>query len=387
MKLPGKRKIVGIVIVALIAAFACYRIFLYRPMVAVVIVQKMTLRDIVQGPGTVQSKVPVTVSAKITGILEKLYADQGDRVKKGQLLAELDSAEQLAREAASSAAQVRASRDLASAKADLAKAQANLVLAKSNYQRDLEVYKQGYISPAAFDVTKAALHVAQSDVSAKEASIKALEASVSQAESNTRTAEVLLGYTRIHAPMDGIITVRRSEIGDTISPGTPIFQMVGYPIWSASWIDETKLGLLHVGQKALIKLRSGQTYHGEVARLNKQADTVTRELEVDLKFDTLPKPLCIGEETDVNIDVGSQTAPAIPLSAIVIRDGHSGVIIVSGERTHFRPIVPGLREGQHALALKGLEEGDMVAVHPSGIRQGKKVAPRIIQPGKDNAAL
>jgi HlyD family secretion protein len=385
MKLPWRRKIVGIVIIALLAIFACYRIFLYRPLVAVVVVQKATLLDIVQGPGTVQSKVPVTVSAKITGILEKLYADQGDSIKKGRLLAELDSAEQLAREAATSAARVRASCDLASAKADLAKAQANLVLAKSNYQRDLEVYKQGYISPAAFDVTKAALRVARSDVSAKEASIKALEASLSQAKSDTRTARVLLGYTRIHAPMDGIITVRRSEIGDTISPGTPIFQMVGYPIWSASWIDETKLGSLHVGQKALIKLRSGQTYHGEVARLNEVADTVTRELEVDVKFDTLPKPICIGEETDVNIDAGRQTALAVPLSAIVDRDGHRGVIIVSGGRTHFSSIVPGLHDEQHALALKGLKEGDMVVVHPSRIRPGKKVACKIIRPEKDKA--
>ena len=387
MKLPGKRKIAGIVIVALIAVFACYRIFLHRQVVAVAIVQKMTLRDIVQGPGTVQSKVPVTVSAKITGILEKLYADQGDKVKKGQLLAELDSAEQLAREASASSAQVRASRDLASAKADLAKAQATLVLAKSNYRRDREVYKQGYISPAAFDVTKAALHVAQSDVSAKEASIKALEASVSQAKSNTLTARVLLGYTRIHAPMDGIITVRRSEIGDTISPGTPIFQMVGYPIWSASWIDETKLGLLHVGQKALIKLRSGQTYHGEVARLNQVADTVTRELEVDVKFDSLPEPLCIGEETDVNIDVGRQTGLAVPLSAIVTRDGHRGVIIVSGGRTRFRPVVPGLHDGQHALVFKGLKEGNMVVAHPSGIRPGKKVVGKIIRSEKEKGEL
>lgn len=386
MKPPGRRKMAGIVIIALIAIFACYRIFLYRPLVPVAIVQKMTLRNMVQGPGTVQSKVPVTVSARITGILEKLYADQGDRVKKGRLLAELDSAERLAREAATRAAQVRASRDLASAKADLAKAQANLVLAKSNYQRDLEVYKQGYISPAAFDVTKAALHVAQSDVSAKEAAIKALEASVSQAKSDTRTARVVLGYTRIHAPMDGIITVRRSEIGDTISPGTPIFQMVGYPIWSASWIDETKLGLLHAGQKALIKLRSGQTYHGEVARLNKEADTVTRELEVDVKFDTLPKPLCIGEETDVNIDVGSQTALAVPLSAILARNGHRGVIIVSGGRTHFKSIVPGLHDGQRALVLKGLKEGDMVVVDPSEIGPGRKVTPRIIQAEKEKAA-
>ncbi len=357
MKTPSGKKISVIAIVALIAIAAGYMVFLRPLPVAVAVVRQATLRDIVQGPGTVQSKVPVTVSAKITGILEKLYVDQGDRVHKGQLLAELDSAEQSAREAAARSGHVRASRQLASAKADLAKAKANLLLAESNYRRDLAVYRQGYISSAAFDVTHAALQVAQSDVAAGEAAVKASEASVRQAESDTRTTRVLLGYTRILAPMDGVVTVRQAEVGDTISPGTPIFQLVGDPIWAASWIDETRLGALHVGQKASITLRSGQVYRGEVARLNSQADTVTRDLEVDVQFAILPKPLLIGEETDVAIDAGQQTALAVPLSAIAESDGRRGVMIVSDGRARFRPIVTGLQDTKRAAVLQGLKEG------------------------------
>ncbi len=380
--LDGKKIAAGI-IAALIVIFAVYRVFLYRPTVAVVIVKKAQIRDIVQGPGTVQSKIPVALSSKITGILEKLYADQGDRVQKGQLLAELDSAELRHREAATRWAQSRAERDLARAQADLVKSQANLVLAQSNYQRDLEVFKPGYISPAAFDITKAALRVAQSDVAANEATVKASKAALSQAGSETHTAEALLGYTRILAPMDGIITVRTAEIGDTISPGTPIFQMVNYQIWAASWIDETKLGLLKVGQKARIKLRSGQSYRGEVVRLNKQADIVTRELEVDVKFDDLPKPLTIGEETEVYIVAGRQYALAVPLSAITERNGVKGVFVAAGGRADFRTVSTGLKDGRRAAILKGLKEGEMVIVNPAGIEPGRKVRPEIIA-GKDD---
>ncbi|MDA8170727.1 MAG: efflux RND transporter periplasmic adaptor subunit [Nitrospiraceae bacterium] len=375
-KLTGK-KIAGIVIAALIAVFAFYKIFPYRPPVAVVLVKKAEIREIVQGPGTVQSRVPVTVSAKITGILDKLYADQGYRVKKGQLLAELDSAELKAREAAALWAQSRAERDLASAKANLVKSEANLMLARSNYQRDFEVYKPGYISPAAFDITKDALNVAESDVSANVAAVKASKAAVSQAESETRTARAILGYTRIYAPMDGVITNRTAEIGDTINPGTPVFQMVNYQIWAASWIDETKLGRLKVGQQALIKLRSGQAYQGEIVRLNKQADTVTRELEVDVKFDTLPKPLTIGEETEVYIDTGRESAPAVPLSALIERNGSKGVLVAEGGRAVFRPVGVGLEDGTQAAILKGLKEGDMVVLNPAGIEPGGKVRPEI----------
>ncbi len=376
MKVTGK-KIAGIVIVALIAIFAFYKIFLYRPPVAVAVVKKTEIREIVQGPGTVQSRIPVTVSAKITGILEKLYADQGYRVKKGQLLAELDSAELRHREAAARWAQSRAERDLASAEANLAKSEANLELAKSNYQRDFEVYKPGYISPAAFDITKAALHVAQSDVAANEAAVKASKAAASQAESETRTSEALLGYTRIYAPMDGVITSRTAETGDIINPGTPVFQMVNYEIWAASWIDETKLGLLKVGQQALIKLRSGQEYPGEIARLNRQADTVTRELEVDVKFDTLPKPLTIGEETEVYINTGRESALAVPLSAIMEQNGAKGVLVVENGRAVFRHVAIGLEDGRQAAILNGLKGGELAIVNPEGIKPGKKIRPQI----------
>ena len=377
MKLPGRNKIIGLIIIMLIVAFAGYKIFWYSPSVAVIKVKKAVIQGKVHGPGTVQSRVPVTVSAKITGILEKLYVDQGDKVKKGRLLAELDSAELRAREAAAHAAKGRAQRDLARAQADLVKAQANLELAQSNYQRDLEVFKQGYISPAAFDTTKAALHVAESDVAANRATVKALQAAVNQAESETRAAEALFGYTRILASMDGIITVRKSEVGDTVSPGTPIFQMVDYQIWAASWIDETKLAQLREGQKALIRLRSGRVFNGEVSRINKAADTVTRELEVDVKFDTLPHPLAIGEETEVEIDTGRQNAPAVPLSAIVERNGSPGVMVVADGLVSFRSVALGLQDGQRAAVLEGLKEGDMVILNPAGIEPGKKVRPEI----------
>ena len=209
MKLPGRKKAIWVTIGILILILLGYRLFWYRPPVAVIVVKKVEIQGKVHGPGTVQSKVPVTVSAKITGILEKLYADQGSRVRKGQLLAELDIAELRARAAAARAAKNRAQSDLARARADLLKAQANLDLARSNYQRDMELFKPGYISQAAFDNTKAALKVAESEVSASQAIVEAVKEQVAQAESDTHAAEAVFAYTRILAPMDGLITVRK----------------------------------------------------------------------------------------------------------------------------------------------------------------------------------
>jgi HlyD family secretion protein len=378
VKLPGGKKAIGASIVILVLILVCYRLFLYSPPVPVIVVTKAEMHGKVHGPGTVQSKVPVTVSPKITGIVEELYVDQGDRVKKGQLLAKLDAVELRAREAAAHAAKNRAQRDLARAQADLGKAQANLGLAQSNYQRDLEVFKPGYISGAAFDTTKAQLKVAESEVNAYQATVTALQAGVKQAESETHAAAALHNYTRIVAPMDGLITVRKAEVGTTLGPGNPIFQMVALDqVWLAAWIDETKIAQLRPGQPAHIILRSGRAFPGEVFRLNQEADTVTRELEVDVKFVELPEPLVIGEEGMVDIDTGRVTALVVPQSAIIAKNGAKGVLVSDNGILRFHKVTLGLQDNGSTAVTKGLTEGELVVVNPAGLIPGKKIRPAI----------
>ena len=381
MKMPHGKKAVGAGIGILIIMLLGYRLVWYRPPVPVIAVKQVEIHGRVHGPGTVQCKVPVTVSPKITGILEKLFADQGDRVQKGQLLAELDAIELKARAAAAQSAKSRAQRDLARSQADLVKAQANLGLAQSNYQRDLEVFKPGYISQASFDTTKAQLRVAESEVAAFQAAVTALQASVKQTEAETHAAEALHGYTRIVAPMDGLITVRKAEVGTTVASGSPIFQMVDLDqIWVAAWIDATQIAQLRAGQPAAIKLRSGRLFQGEVARLNQEADTVTRELEVDVKFAKLPEPLVIGEEAEVDIDTGTVKAPAVPLTAITERDNKTVVLAVEQGRLVFRPIKAGLNDGKRIAILEGLKEGDLVVPQPANLKPGTRVKAEIKTP-------
>ena len=366
---------------AVILILVGYRLIWHAPAVSVIAVKQVEIQGKVHGPGTVQSKVPVAVSPKITGILEKLYADQGDRVQKGQLLAEIDSAELRAREAAAQAANNRAQRELARAQADLGKAQANLGLARSNFQRDLEVFKPGYISQTAFDTTKAQLKVAESEVNAFRATVTALQAGVKQAESESHAAAALHNYTRILAPMDGLITSRKAEVGTTLSPGTPIFQLVDLDtVWVAAWFDLSQIAQVKEGQKAVIRLRSGRQYQGQVVRLNAEADTVTRELEVDVKFDRLPDPLVIGEEAEVDIDTGEVKAPAAPLAAILERDGKTGVLVVEQGRLVFRLVKPGLNDGKRIAVLEGLKEGDLVVAQAVALKLGTRVQAEVQAP-------
>lgn len=366
--------VVAVVVLILLG----YRLIWYAPAVPVIAVKQTEIRGRVHGAGTVQSKVPVAVSPKITGILEKLHADQGDLVQKGQLLAEIDSLELRAREAAARAAKSRTQRDLGRAQADLGKAQANLGLARSNYQRDLEVFKPGYISQAAFDTTKAQMKVAESEVNAFQAGVTALQAAVKQAESETQAAAALHNYTRITAPMDGLITVRKAEVGTTLVPGAPVFQMVDLnQVWLAAWIDQALVAQLREGRPARIKLRSGRVFQGEVVRINKEADTVTRELEVDVKFARLPEPLVMGEEGEVEIDTGLQSGPAVPLSAIIAKNGAKGVLVAEQGILRFRKVTLGLQDGARTTVPEGLKEGELVALNPAALRPGQKIRPQV----------
>jgi HlyD family secretion protein len=381
LTLPGGKKFIGVAVGLVILMVLGYRFFWYAPSVLVIQVKTVEIQGKVHGPGTVQSRVPVAVSTKITGILEKLYADQGTRVKKGQLLAEIDSAELRARAAAAQAAKNRAQRELGRAQADVGKAQANLGLAQSNYRRDQEVFKPGYISQAAFDTTKAQLRVAESEVQASQATVTALQAAVKQAESETQAAQALHNYTRILAPMDGRITSRKAEVGTTVSPGTPIFQLVDLDtVWVAAWLDQSQIAQIKEGQHAAIRLRSGRHYQGRVERINAEADTVTRELEVDVKFEQLPEPLVIGEEAEVDLDTGRVKATAAPLGAIMARDGKTGVLVVEQGVIVFRPIKPGLNDGKRFAVLEGLKEGDLVVAQPTNLKPGTRVKPEIKTP-------
>jgi HlyD family secretion protein len=182
--------------------------------------------------------------------------------------------------------------------------------------------------------------------------------------------------------MDGLITSRKAEVGTTVSPGTPIFQLVDLDtVWVAAWIDQSQIAQLKEGQQAAIRLRSGRHYQGRVERLNAEADTVTRELEVDIKFEQLPQPLVIGEEAEVDIDTGMVKATVAPLTAIMERDSQTGVLVVEQGRLAFRPIKAGPNDGKRFAALEGLKEGDLVVTKPISFKPGTRVKPEIKIPG------
>ena len=355
--------------------FGVYILFLKPVSVMAVKVANGTLKESVQGPGLVRARVPVEVSTKITGVVTSLLADQGDEVKKGRLIATLDDADSLAKVSSGKKAMAIAENDLETARANLEKAKADLALAESNYKRDLEVFKAGYIAPSAMDATKAAFQAAQSNAKAAETVISSRTSAAEKAREDLRYAEAMLSYTKIYALTDGIITQRDREVGDTVSPGVSIFEMVDpKTLWVVTRIDETVVGRVETGQPALIRLRSGGEFKGSVARIERQSNSVTRELEVDVSFNDVPPRFAIDQEAEVTIFTGEAKGLIVPTAALTSNQkGEQGIMLIKGGKAYFQPVRTGATDGRGTIIIKeGLHGDEMVITEPL-VTPGKRV--------------
>ena len=108
-----------------------------------------------------------------------------------------------------------------------------------------------------------------------------------------------------------------AEYLSLLQPGTPLFKLVDpRSLWVATRVDEAVVGRVQPGQVASIRLRSGDVLPGKVARISRQSDAATRELEVHVAFDTVPERFAIDQEAEVRIDVGEDRGLRVPLAAL-----------------------------------------------------------------------
>ena len=268
----------------------------------------------------------VIVSSKIMGRVEKLYVDEGSRVKAGDLIAEIDSAELEAQKNAAAAtistynsqvsslrateAQtlgetnsgvVNAEARLAAAKAALAQAQADLVRVQSDSERIVELAKAGVESEMdrvraeeQLKAQKAVVVSAHKNVDAAQAdlitararihqqqaassNVAANQAQVANARAQMAEAETRLGYTKIYAPVSGTISVRATRQGEVINPGTPIVTIIDFgDTWVRAEAPETESRFIADGDKLQVRLPAGKPIEGTVIFKAVESDFATQ---------------------------------------------------------------------------------------------------------------
>jgi RND family efflux transporter MFP subunit len=359
------------------ATTAVYWRFWHALEVSVAVAAQGAIAARVVGPGTVQARIPVTLSARVNATVTQVHADVGDAVRQGQLLITLDDRDLAARRGVVSGQQEALLRNTEGARAALAKAQADLELARSKLRRDTELLAQGFVSQAVVDSSQAALGGAVAGVDAAKATLAAREADARTLTHEARYSDAVLSYARIAAPMDGVVIQRLAEVGSTVSPGTPLMKIVDpQSLWVATRVDESVVGRVQPGQVASIRLRSGELLPGKVARVSRQSDAATRELDVHVAFDVVPQRFAIDQEAEVSIAVGEDRGVLVPLSALTRdRAGRQGVLVVDAGRTRFQPVETAGADVRQALVRQGLAGGESVVSAAEGVTANQRVRP------------
>jgi len=395
---------------------AAAAVFLLLPSsVQVTKLATMTVRDEAVGVGYVQAKVPVSASAKINGVIRKVYVDQGDSVKKGQVLAQLENedfrsqvmqAESQTGAAKGALSSARAERLAAEARARagrsaISRSRAGLNLANANYDRAKGLYDSAVWSKQALDDAETTYVQAQEDlknaeetqrsldqgVAAADAGVEAAQQSVSAAQAGVGFQQASLQYTIVTSPMDGYVVSRDLEEGSTVVPGESIFTLAGSKvIWVTAYIDEKEINGLRPGQPAQIVLRSRshQKIAGFVARVGQQADPVTEELQVDVSFAQPDPTVRLQETAEVYIQKSEHLeAKVLPVSAVISVPQGEIVWTVEQGRLQRKPISVGIVDKQgYAEILNGIAPSDFVVTHPEAydhtLLVGKRVRTQLV---------
>ncbi|SRR6266568_2464766 len=368
-RLSRKKKYLIWPVILVAAGIVLKMTLLAAPTIKVAKVEKRDLAAQVYGNGTVEAKIMVGVSSKITGRIVELYADQGDQVKRGQLLAKLENDDFLHQEQQSEAGLNRSAAGLNVEQANLQKARANLALAEKNAQRFKTLAEKNLVSKLEAEQYDTNCQVAREEVTRCQAAIDAVRMEQRANRAGLGFARSKLGDTLIHAPQDGIIITRDLEKGATVSPGMSIFTLADpKSVWVKANVDESQLKGVAIGKKAVITLRSstGDQLPGQVVRLGHQSDRVTEELEVDVAFNEPLKHFRLGEQSDVYIVAGmKKEALSLPSATIVTRDKKRGVWVVTNGKVTFKEVTVGIVDRLNFTEIvTGLDDGERVALAP-----------------------
>ncbi|KHK01703.1 efflux RND transporter periplasmic adaptor subunit [Desulfovibrio sp. TomC] len=369
MQRPGKKY--WIAAAALVATAVLVKTTIFAPVS--VKVTKLVSRDLtaqVYGNGTVEAKIVVGISSKITGKIVELQADQGDLVKQGSLLARLenDDLSEQVRQAEASVLKAQAAQNVEAA--TLQKALANVDLAKKNAERFERLLEKDYVPKKDTEELQVAFQVAKEEVSRAHAALESARMDEKLGTASQRFAQAKLADARIYAPSDGLILSRDLEQGAIVTPGQTIFQFTDpRTVWIKANVDESHMAGVRVGNAAIITLRSapGEQFPGRVARIGRQSDRVTEESEVDVIFEPPIEHFRLGEQADVFLVTGAKNSvPSLPSVAIASRGKTRGVWVLKDGRLGFKAVDIGIEDRRDFVEVRsGLEEGEQIVVAPT----------------------
>jgi HlyD family secretion protein len=345
----------------------------------------------VTATGTMNAVTTVLVGTQVSGTIKKLYVDFNSRVKKGQIIAQIDPA--------LFEAQVEQARaNLYSAKANVEKAEETVVDAKRTMLRNKELIGKNLIAQSDYDTSETNYQVDVSQVSAA-------KAAVAQAEASLKTANTNLDYTRIISPVDGIVVSRNVDVGQTVAASfqTPTLFTIAQDLTKMqidTSIAEADIGGVKVGQEVdfTVDAYPDITFKGKVWQIRIAPITVQNVVTYDVVVlvDNKQMKLMPGMTANVSVIVDQQKdvlripnaalrfkPSGLPKSAAAGKpkaassEKGPSVWIIENEKPRRIPVKLGISDGSYTEVLSGsLSVGQEVIVESVGKSKAEASGPR-----------
>jgi len=289
-------------------------------------VQKGDIRQLVQATGTIDAVTTVQVGSQISGTISKLNADFNTQVKKGQVIAQIDPSLFQGALLQAQADFENSEATAAAARAELLKAQATAGQAQKAYERSNALAQDGVIAAQQLDIDKATSESDQAAVSSAAAQVKQARAQVAQKAAAVKVAQTNLDHTIIRSPIDGTVTARSIDVGQTVAASlqAPTLFTIAQDLTKMrvyAKTDESDVGQIHPGQSATFTVDAfpNQVFHGTVEQVRMNPTTVQNVVTYDtvIAFDNPQQKLFPGMTAYVTIPVAqAENTMEVPNAAL-----------------------------------------------------------------------
>ncbi len=329
--------------------------------------------------GELEALAEFVVAPKVSGRVERVLVNIADRVKRGQVVAELDNDEYVQ-------AVAQAQADLEVARANLSEAESALQIADREYKRSESLFKRGIASDSEFDA-------AGQNRMARQAQLKVAAAQVAKARSALETANIRLGYTQVTAGWAGgdeyrVVAERYVDEGQTVAANAPLLLIDElHPIVGVVFVTERDYAHLKPGQPVTLTTAAypGEPYTGRIDRIAPVFRKSTRQARIEMSIENpqhLLKPGMFIRATIILAQVPEATI--VPEQALTIRDDKSGVFTVSqdGRSVAWREVNVGIRQGDRSQVEGEGLSGRVVTLGQQLLKDG---SPIIIPAGQTEA--
>jgi HlyD family secretion protein len=271
--------------------------------------------------GNIEAHQSVLGFKTVQSRIVELPFDEGQWIKKDSIIARLDDSDYRQQVAINQAALEVQQRQLATTKQNLTAAQkiiesdaADLEFKKSEFERAETLLKRGVGTVEAHEQANMALKQSnaiqerdQALVGTAERQIELAKANIHNADEVLKMAKIILGYTTLRAPFDGVVLVRQAEIGEVMAPGTPVVTLADLDhVWLRAYINETDIGKVRFGQSATVTTDTypGKAYKGRVSLISSNAEFTPKSVETHAERVTLVYR--------IRIDIDNPTHELVP---------------------------------------------------------------------------